>query len=126
VFVENQTFKADFLAQKIALIALAAWFMVLLVSLGHYQLQMADPYIRQVLALKGDVEMGHAMFEMNCAGCHGIEANGEVGPSLLGVSGRRSRVGLIHQVTSGATPPMPKFQASPQEMADLLSYLEKL
>ncbi len=36
------------------------------------------------------------------------------------------RIGLIHQVTSGATPPMPKFQASPQEMADLLSYLEKL
>jgi len=124
--VENQTFKADFTVQKIALIALAAWLMVLLVSLGHYRLQMADPYLRQVLSLQGNAEMGHAMFEMNCAGCHGREANGEVGPSLLGISNRRSRVGLIHQVTSGATPPMPKFQASPQEMADLLSYLKKL
>jgi len=124
--VENPTFKADFPVQKIALITLVAWFMVLLVSLGHYQLQMADPYLRQVLSLPGNVEMGHAMFQMNCAGCHGMEANGKVGPSLLGVSSRRSRIGLIHQVTSGATPPMPKFQASPQEMADLLSYLEKL
>lgn len=124
--MENQTFKVDFPVQKIALIALVAWFMILLVSLGHYQLQMADPYLRQVLALPGNVEMGHAMFKLNCAGCHGMEANGEVGPSLLGVSSRKSRIGLIHQVTSGATPPMPKFQASPQEMADLLSYLEKL
>jgi hypothetical protein len=33
---------------------------------------------------------------------------------------------LIQQITSGQTPPMPKFQASPQEMADLLSYLKTL
>jgi hypothetical protein len=33
---------------------------------------------------------------------------------------------LIHQVTSGETPPMPQFQPSAQEMADLLKYLESL
>ncbi|RDH51814.1 cytochrome C, partial [Mastigocladus laminosus WC112] len=32
----------------------------------------------------------------------------------------------IHQVISGDTPPMPKFQPSAKEMADLLSYLETL
>jgi mono/diheme cytochrome c family protein len=53
-------------------------------------------------------------------------ADGKVGPSLKNVSTRKSRIGLIEQVISGNTPPMPKFQPSPQEMADLLSYLESL
>jgi len=124
--VKSQTVSDDFTAQKIALIALAIWFMVLLIGLGLHQLSMVDPYVQQVSSLTGNVEMGHAMFQMNCAGCHGLEADGKVGPSLRGVSARKSRIGLIHQVTSGETPPMPQFQASPQEMADLLSYLEQL
>lgn len=124
--MKSQTVNDDFTVQKIALIALAVWFMVLLIGLGLHQLRMADPYVRQVSSLSGNLEMGHAMFQMNCAGCHGLEADGKVGPSLRGVSARRSRFGLIHQVTSGETPPMPQFQASPQEMADLLSYLEQL
>jgi hypothetical protein len=45
---------------------------------------------------------------------------------LHDVPKRKSKVSLIEQVTSGKTPPMPKFQPSSQEMADLLSYLEKL
>ncbi len=124
--MENQTVEANFVFQKVALTALAIWFMVMLLGLGFHQLQMADPYVRQVVSLPGNLELGYKMFQMNCAGCHGVAADGQVGPSLRGVSNRRSRISLIHQVTSGATPPMPKFQASPQEMADLLSYLEQL
>ncbi|HEY9884533.1 MAG TPA: c-type cytochrome, partial [Thermosynechococcaceae cyanobacterium] len=60
------------------------------------------------------------------AGCHGTEAAGRVGPSLREISNRKSKVSMIHQVISGQTPPMPQFQPSPQEMADLLSYLESL
>ncbi|BAZ38562.1 cytochrome c class I [Calothrix sp. NIES-4101] len=88
--------------------------------------QASDPYVKTVLALKGDPVQGHAIFQINCAGCHGLEASGRVGPSLQGVSKHKSRYGLIHQVISGETPPMPKFQASTKEMADLLSYLETL
>jgi hypothetical protein len=55
-----------------------------------------------------------------------LEADGLVGPSLQDVSKRKSRYKLIHQVISGETPPMPKFQPSVQEMSDLLSYLESL
>ncbi|MCA1991498.1 MAG: cytochrome c, partial [Coleofasciculus sp. S288] len=55
-----------------------------------------------------------------------LQADGRVGPSLQHVSKRKSKTSLIYQVISGQTPPMPKFQPSPQEMADLLSYLEKL
>lgn len=91
-----------------------------------YQLRKPDPYVQEVLSLKGDDIQGHAIFQINCAGCHGIMADGKVGPSLKNVSSRKSQVGLIEQVISGKTPPMPKFQPSPQEMADLLSYLESL
>lgn len=88
--------------------------------------QAVDPYVQEVLALEADSDRGHEIFQMNCAVCHGIEANGEVGPSLLGVSARKSKVKLIQQVVSGNTPPMPQFQPEPKDMADLLGYLEQL
>jgi mono/diheme cytochrome c family protein len=94
--------------------------------LGFHLIQVSDPYIRNVLSLNGDSVRGHDIFQINCAGCHGLQADGRVGPSLQHVSQRKSKVSLIHQVISGQTPPMPKFQPSTQEMADLLSYLEKL
>ncbi|TVQ05774.1 MAG: cytochrome c [Leptolyngbya sp. DLM2.Bin27] len=88
--------------------------------------QASDPYIHEVLALQGDSSRGEAIFRMNCAVCHGLEANGEVGPKLLGVSDHKTKVGLIKQVISGQTPPMPQFQPDPRDMADLLDYLERL
>lgn len=102
---------------------------LLAVVLGIFAVRIvhaSDPYVRSVLLLKGDPVLGHAIFQINCGGCHGWEADGRVGPSLQGVSKRKSAYGLIHQVISGDTPPMPKFQPSTQEMADLLSYLSKL
>jgi mono/diheme cytochrome c family protein len=99
---------------------------IVLGVLGMSQFRHPDPYVQQVLSLNGDVTQGHAIFQINCSGCHGIMADGKVGPSLRGVSSRKSQVRLIEQVISGDTPPMPKFQPSPKEMADLLSYLESL
>lgn len=103
-------------------IALAA----LLVVAGIRHLQASEPYIRDVLSLSGDQARGEAIFRMNCAVCHGIEARGEVGPSLHSVSDRKTKVSLIKQVISGKTPPMPQFQPEAQDMADLLEYLETL
>ena len=91
----------------------------------HYGLA-GDPYVQDVLELDGNRNRGQEIFQMNCAVCHGIEAHGEVGPSLLGVSGRKSKSRLIQQVVSGQTPPMPQFQPEPKDMADLLEYLEQL
>lgn len=85
-----------------------------------------DPYINDVLSLDGDTSRGQAIFQANCAVCHGIEARGNIGPSLIGVHQRKSDVHLIEQVISGKTPPMPQFQPNPQEMADLLDYLKSL
>jgi mono/diheme cytochrome c family protein len=85
-----------------------------------------DPYTQSVLGLAGDATQGRSIFVMNCVACHGQWATGKVGPNLHGVSDRKSDARLIHQVVSGETPPMPQFQPTPQDMADLLSYLKKL
>lgn len=127
---ENAAIEQPLSATAVLLRALFAIALIgvlaLTIAIGIRQVQASDPYIHDVLTLSGEQERGQAIFQMNCAVCHGIEANGEVGPSLLEVSGRMSKVRLIQQVTSGRTPPMPQFQPEPQDMADLLSYLESL
>jgi mono/diheme cytochrome c family protein len=85
-----------------------------------------DPYSRATLALKGDDVSGGKLFRLNCAGCHGLAAQGLVGPNLHGVDHRKNDRQLIQQVISGRTPPMPRFQLDPQEMADLLAFLHRL
>ncbi|MFN5857316.1 MAG: c-type cytochrome [Pseudanabaenaceae cyanobacterium] len=85
-----------------------------------------DPYTQSVLQLKGNAAQGRSIFVMNCVAGHGQWANGKVGPSLRGVSERKSPAQIIHQVVSGETPPMPQFQPNPQDMADLLTYLQQL
>ncbi len=108
------------------LTALVILLAIVLMMFGIRQVHTPNPYIQEVLSRSGDAVQGHAIFQMNCAGCHGLMADGKVGPSLKGVSARKSRVRLIDQVISGKTPPMPQFQPSPQEMADVLSYLKSL
>ncbi len=112
--------------QRLILIVLAIIFLAIVVIVGWYLHEISDPYINEVLSRQGDISRGQAIFEINCAGCHGLKADGIVGPSLHHVQKHKSKISLIQQVISGKTPPMPKFQPSSQEMADLLSYLEQL
>ncbi|NET58454.1 MAG: cytochrome c [Symploca sp. SIO2E6] len=124
--MDKQTTRSQISVWRVVLVSIA---LLLAISAGifcFHWIQISDPYIQHVLSLKGDPVQGHAIFQINCAGCHGLEADGKVGPSLHHVSQRKSEWSLIRQVVSGKTPPMPKFQPSPREMADLLSYLEEL
>jgi mono/diheme cytochrome c family protein len=124
--LNDQTAKPESIIQRVVSLALVMTLAIAIAILGLYQFRKPDPYAREVLSRTGDAVQGHAIFQMNCAGCHGLMADGKVGPSLKSVSTRKSRVRLIEQVISGKTPPMPQFQPSPQEMADLLQYLESL
>ncbi len=112
--------------QQLVLVGLGLVLAIGLVFWGIHQRQLADPYVQAVLTLDGDRDRGEDIFRLNCATCHGLEASGEVGPDLHNVSDRKSRIGLINQVISGKTPPMPQFQPEPKEMADLLEFLETL
>ena len=124
--LEKQLAQPETLVRWIALTVLALLLVIGASILGFHMLQVSDPYLKDVLSLQGNPVRGQAIFEINCAGCHGLQGDGRVGPSLQHISKRRSQISLIQQVISGRTPPMPKFQPSPQEMADLLSYLEEL
>jgi mono/diheme cytochrome c family protein len=101
----------------------AAVMMVLLVVLPSLA---SDPYMSSTLELSGSIDNGGRLFRLNCAGCHGLAAQGLVGPNLHGVERRKSDRQLIQQVVSGRTPPMPSFQPDPQSMADLLAFLHSL
>ena len=109
-----------------ALVLVAAACVALLVLLVVLPAARSDPYTRTTLQLSGSQERGEQLFLINCAGCHGIAAQGLVGPSLHGVDSRKNNRQLIQQVVSGRTPPMPRFQPEPQAMADLLAYLHAL
>lgn len=113
--------------RQIAGVVIAAAVLLLVFFLGNAYLRASSsPYIQSVFSSQGDRARGQQIFRINCAGCHGFEAGGLVGPSLQGISRRRSSASLVHQVIDGQTPPMPKFQPTPQEMADLLSYIKTL
>lgn len=124
--LDERTEELSSLLKKAALIAVALVATVVFSVVAVRYSQASDPYIHQVLSLTGNGSRGAAIFKMNCAVCHGLEANGEVGPKLVGVSDHKTKVGLIKQVISGQTPPMPQFQPEPRDMADLLEYLEQL
>jgi len=124
--LDNELYKPEILIQRLTLIVLAIVLAVLVAIFSVHMIRVSDPYVKSVLSISGDPIQGQAIFQMNCAGCHGLQGDGSVGPSLQKVSKRKSRFGLIHQVTSGETPPMPQFQPSAEKMADLLSYLETL
>jgi mono/diheme cytochrome c family protein len=107
------------------LIAVLALSLLIAALVGLPALR-SDPYTRSTLALSGSVDNGGRLFRLNCAGCHGLAAQGLVGPNLHGVDRRKNDRQLIQQVVSGRTPPMPRFQPEPQAMADLLAFLHSL
>ena len=124
--MDNQLVQSRVWLNRLIFIAVAIILIVGAIVLGIYWQKTSNPYAYQVLTLEGDPEKGAAIFQINCAGCHNLQADRNVGPRLNNISKRKSQRDIITQVTSGRTPPMPKFQPSEQEMADLLSYLKKL
>ncbi len=119
----NETTGRGSLVRALLIAAAISLLALLLLSLPSLRL---DPYTRATLSLRGSEANGERLFLINCAGCHGIDGQGLVGPNLHGVRHRKNDRRLIQQVISGATPPMPRFQPEPQAMADLLVHLHGL
>lgn len=124
--MDNQLVKPRILVQQIVVAVIVLLLVVSAGTITVHWYETSDPYVKQVLTIQGDLAQGKAIFQTNCAVCHGLQIDSSVGPSLRNVSKRKSRVGLIKQVINGDTPPMPKFQPNPQVMSDLLVYLETL
>ena len=85
-----------------------------------------DPFINETLSIQGESLSGSKLFKINCVGCHGISAQGFVGPDLHEATQVMRDKKIINQVIRGLTPPMPSFEIEPQSMADLLEYMHSL
>ncbi len=85
-----------------------------------------DSFITETLSIQGEAISGSKLFKINCVGCHGISAQGFVGPDLHEATNVMSDKKIINQVIQGLTPPMPSFEIEPQSMADLLEYMHSL
>ena len=108
------------------LLGIASLLLGLWLWLWLFGIFQADPYVKATIDLHGSMERGEKLFKVNCVGCHGISAQGLLGPDLHEVSYHLSEKEIINQVMQGRTPPMPSFQMEPQQMADLLAYLSSL
>ena len=118
----NQNQKISFFRIILLSIATIA-FLILLWTIGNFK---QDPFITETLSLEGEALSGSKLFKINCVGCHGISAQGFVGPDLHEATQELSDQKIINQVIRGLTPPMPSFEIDPQSMADLLAYLHSL
>ena len=98
-------------------------FIIFLWSMGSFK---QDPFITETLSIQGEALSGSKLFKINCVGCHGISAQGFVGPDLHEATEEMSDKEIINQVIRGLTPPMPSFEIEPQSMADLLAYMHSL
>ena len=109
---------------RILLLSIATLtLLILLWTLGSFK---KDPFIEETLSIQGKSLSGSKLFKINCVGCHGISAQGLVGPDLHEVTQQLSDKKIINQVIRGLTPPMPSFEIEPQSMADLLAYMHSL
>ena len=98
-------------------------FIILLWTIGSFK---QDPFITETLSIQGEALSGSKLFKINCVGCHGISAQGLLGPDLHEATQEMSDKKIINQVIRGLTPPMPSFEIEPQSMADLLAYMHSL
>ncbi len=108
-----------------ALVLLAAITCIIFVMVALV-ISQKNPYIDATLKQNGSEIRGAQLFRINCAGCHGLNGRGLVGPDLENITHRRRDSTIIKQKYSGKTPPMPSFQMDTQAMADLVSFLHAL
>ena len=105
---------------------LSIFTLALLIFFWNIENFKQDPFITETLSIHGEALSGSKLFKINCAGCHGISAQGFVGPDLHEATQELSDKKIINQVIRGLTPPMPSFEIEPQSMADLLAYMHSL
>ena len=109
--------------RKFLLSTVTISFLILFWRIGDFK---KDPFITETLSIQGEALSGSKLFKINCVGCHGISAQGFVGPDLHEATQEMSDKKIINQVIRGLTPPMPSFEIEPQSMADLLAYMHSL
>jgi cytochrome c553 len=77
-------------------------------------------------AWAADGGAGASLVQSNgCAGCHGANLQGGVGPKLYGIEQRRSAAQIANAIANPKAP-MPKYPLSAAQIADVVAYLSSL
>ncbi len=73
-----------------------------------------------------DIAMGKQLFAANCASCHGVDASGQLGPSLHGVVERRGEQGVFGIVRNGMGGMSPVSSINDQRVWEVIGYLRTI
>jgi mono/diheme cytochrome c family protein len=100
--------------------------LLLVVAAATFALAMWHPFSPSAPAAAappGDAGRGAAVYAATCAGCHGPDASGEVGPALRGSGLTAEDVEAVVATGRGT---MPAGLVSGQDLADVAAYIATL
>jgi cytochrome c oxidase cbb3-type subunit III len=73
-----------------------------------------------------DIAMGKQLFGGNCAGCHGFDGGGQLGPSLKGVVQRKGDAGVFGVIRGGQGGMPPQSSLNDQRVWQVVAYVRTL
>ena len=81
-----------------------------------------------VVAVVGDIPHGKSLYEQHCANCHGVDAQGGMGPSLQNEDSRKTFAQTVAWIKNPALP-MPNLYPgtlSNKDVLDIATYVQSL
>jgi cytochrome c oxidase cbb3-type subunit III len=73
-----------------------------------------------------DIATGKQIFAAQCAGCHGFDGSGQLGPNLHGVEARRGDAGIFAVVRNGTGAMPPVMALNDQRVWQVVGYVRTL
>jgi cytochrome c oxidase cbb3-type subunit III len=73
-----------------------------------------------------DIAMGKQLFAGNCAGCHGFDGGGQLGPDLHGIAQRKGDAGVFAVIRNGQGGMPPQMSLNDQRAWQVVAYVHTL
>jgi cytochrome c oxidase cbb3-type subunit 3 len=73
-----------------------------------------------------DIAMGKQLFAGNCAGCHGFDGGGQLGPDLHGVAERKGDAGVFGVIRNGQGAMPPQMSLNDQRAWQVVAFVRTL